>query len=140
MEDNSKKKKCSPTGTLIHVCSRCGDVPSYLPVFRVPGLGGASSPPEGTMLVRVTTLSSECPPRSFLLMERLVSGDHSCRHRTSVTCCQLASGKTDLLQVAITACPFINPYKINTSKLRATFNSATESAPHRQPAMTSRLQ
>ena len=56
------------------------EVSSYLPVSMVMGLGGASFPPDDTMLVRVTTLSSECPPRTFLLMERLASGDHSCTH------------------------------------------------------------
>lgn len=49
-------------------------------LFAVMGLGGAWSPPAETMLVRVTTLSSECSPRSFLLMERLVSGSHSYTH------------------------------------------------------------
>lgn len=50
---------------------------SYLPASWLLGLGGTSSPPAETMLVRVTTLSSAWPPLSFLLMERLVSGDHS---------------------------------------------------------------
>lgn len=53
-------------------------VSSYLLVSRVMGLGGTSPPAEETMLVRVTTFSSEFPLCIFLLMERLASGDHSC--------------------------------------------------------------
>lgn len=53
-------------------------VSSYLLVSRVMGLGGTSSPLLETMLVRVTTFSSEFPLCILLLMERLASGDHSC--------------------------------------------------------------
>lgn len=53
-------------------------VSSYLLVSRVMGLGGTLSPAEETMLVRVTTFSSEFPLCILLLMERLASGDHSC--------------------------------------------------------------
>lgn len=76
---------------------------SYLlPAFTVMGLGGVSSPPADTMLVRVTTLSCEWPPpllRSFLLMVRLVSGDHSCTgSQREISRCWLSTSSNNTLE------------------------------------------